>query len=141
MPINTLQLLFKHQAPLNEAVGNLAVILRPSLKGNNPRFQSSQSSLQPPSNPFLMNRATSFVIWNITGANNDDFRHTFRDVIDNHHPCIVALLGTRMTSHLPHKDSFNYTNMLEVTAQGQSGGIVILWDDNPINMTQISTSN
>lgn len=54
---------------------------------------------------------------------------------------MVAFLKTSTTSHLPLKDSFNFTNMLEVLAQGQSGRIVILWDDNFINMTQISTMN
>lgn len=54
---------------------------------------------------------------------------------------MVALLETRMSSHLPLKDGFNFSNMLEVPAQGQSRGIVILWDNNIINMTLISCSN
>lgn len=104
--------------PLNEVVWNFAVVLSPSLKGNNQPFLPSQLTIHPSTNPLQINRATCFVIWNIRGANHDEFKWSFRDIINTHNPCMVALLETRMTIYSPLKDSFNFTNILEVPDHG-----------------------
>ncbi|XP_019263677.1 PREDICTED: uncharacterized protein LOC109241389 [Nicotiana attenuata] len=41
---------------------------------------------------------------------------------------MVALLETRMTNHLSILEDFNFTEMIEVPAEGQAGGLVILWN-------------
>lgn len=74
-----------------------------------------------------MNRPTRFFIWNIMGANNDNFRRNFRELINTYNPCMAALLETRMESHTALRDDFNFSDMIEGPAQGRSGGLVILW--------------
>lgn len=77
-----------------------------------------------------MIRSTRIIFWNVRGANNDDFRRNFMDLVDTHRPCLVALLETRMRAHGPLLNDFNFTEMIEVPAEGQAGGIAILYDHN-----------
>lgn len=88
--------------------------------------ESNLSSSLPPPQNFPMNQANTFIIWNIRGGNNDDFRRNFHDMITTHHPCMVTLLETRMTSHGRRMHDIGFSDMIEVPAVEQSGGIAVL---------------
>ncbi|XP_070009492.1 uncharacterized protein [Nicotiana sylvestris] len=88
-----------------------------------------------------MNQAKNFIIWNIRGGNNEDFRRNFHDIIGTHHPCMVTLLETRMTSHGNLMNDFGFTYMIEVPAEGQSGGMTVLWDMSKVNVNNFVRRN
>lgn len=82
-----------------------------------------------------MNQQTSFMVWNIRGVNNENFKRNFRELIHNHNPFFVALLETKMDDHNNLKSEFNFDDYLEVPAQGRAGGIVLMWVANMVNVT------
>lgn len=97
----------------------------------------SQLSANPSQQHPSMNRVHSFIIWNIRGGNNDEFKHHFRDLINTHNPYTVSLLETRMSNHIRIRDDFQFSNIVEIPAQGQSGGIAIVWHDNNVQLSHI----
>lgn len=48
-------------------------------------------------------------------------------MIDTHRPCMVTLLETKMVKHEQLLDYFGFFELIEVPAEGQSGGIVVTW--------------
>lgn len=54
--------------------------------------------------------------------------------MDTHKPSVVTLLETRMVSHAPLLNDYDFTNMIEVPAEGQAGGLVILWNNSSVNV-------
>lgn len=54
---------------------------------------------------------------------------------------LVALLETKMQEHQALLDVFNFNNMIQVHTTGNSGGLVLLWDDTQIDVEEITTSN
>ncbi|XP_075083639.1 uncharacterized protein LOC142167374 [Nicotiana tabacum] len=71
-------------------------------------------------------------------VNNDDFHRNFRDLVDTDRPCLVALLETRMRAHASLLNNFNFTEMIEVPVEGQSGGMAILYDHNLITVNNFT---
>ncbi|MCD7466854.1 hypothetical protein HAX54_003897 [Datura stramonium] len=84
-------------------------------------------TLNPNNNHSPMNQPTSFIVWNISGINNDKFRRNFKEIIRNHNPNMIALLETKMSDHLSLKNEFGFDDYLEIPAHERSGGIVLLW--------------
>lgn len=72
----------------------------------------------------------NIIVWNCRGCNGAEFRRNFRSLLDWHKPPLVALLETKMQCHQTLLESFPFNKMIEVPAIGNSGGIVVLWDDN-----------
>lgn len=118
--------------PQDPTVGKQAIILVPSRRRSHNSVERESTVIQPQSP--LMNRATTIIFWNIRGANNDDFRRNFRDLIDTHKPCLVALLETRMHVHAPLLHEFNFSELIEVLAEGQSGGMVVLYNHDTVTV-------
>ncbi|XP_019260909.1 PREDICTED: uncharacterized protein LOC109238879 [Nicotiana attenuata] len=115
-------------------MGNRAMILVPTLRGNsNPTREILENGHNPTPNVNMFN-PTNFIIWNIRGGNNEDFRRNFRDLIDTHRPCMVTLLETRMQSHAPLLHEFGFSELIEVPADGQAGGMVLLWDHTKVTV-------
>ncbi|MCD9639293.1 hypothetical protein HAX54_023720 [Datura stramonium] len=81
------------------------------------------------------------LIFQERGGNSAEFRHNFRALIDWHRPSIITLLETKMEEHQPILNDFPFTNMIQLPAQGLSRGIVILWDANILELTQIEVTN
>lgn len=53
-------------------------------------------------------------------------------MIDTHNLSVVTLLETRMENHVSLLIDFPFTQMIEVPAEGQSRGIIILWKSDVI---------
>ncbi|XP_070038612.1 uncharacterized protein [Nicotiana tomentosiformis] len=113
--------------PRNPIVGSHAMILVPCRR-TNPNFTMEEKMTSNHQESLRMNRATNIIFWNVCGANNDDFRRNFRKIIDTHKPCLIALLETRMGFYATLLNDFNFTEMIELPAEGQAGGLVILYD-------------
>lgn len=75
----------------------------------------------------IMNHS-SFVVWNIRGGHNPNFRHNFRELLNTHNPCMIALLETQFTSYLTIKEEFGFDDYFEYPTTGRSGIIVLLWN-------------
>ncbi|KAH0730098.1 hypothetical protein KY289_001286 [Solanum tuberosum] len=113
---------FDLRPPLNTALAKYAVVMTPTMFPSQLPTLENQESQTPPSNMSLMNQPTSFVVWITTGTNNNNFRRTFRELIRNHSPCMVALLETKVENHSDLKNDFGFDDYYEVSAQGRSGG-------------------
>lgn len=62
--------------------------------------------VEPPSRPIM-----NMIIWNCRGTHNEEFRHQFRALLDNHRHVLAVLLETHMQDHSTIRDNFYYTNM------------------------------
>ncbi|KAK4731156.1 hypothetical protein R3W88_024144 [Solanum pinnatisectum] len=60
--------------------------------------------------------------------------------ISCHNPLLVALIETKMQDHQSLVDDFPFTRMIQVPAVGNSGGLVILWDNSLIEVDDIATT-
>ncbi|OIT19693.1 hypothetical protein A4A49_58802, partial [Nicotiana attenuata] len=67
------------------------------------------------------------MIWNCWGALDQEFRRNLRFLLTWNNPSILCLTKTRMANHTDLLMEFNYTDLIQVAAQGHSGGIVLLW--------------
>ncbi|MCD9646544.1 hypothetical protein HAX54_036463 [Datura stramonium] len=139
-PINLVQANIDIYTPRNPVVGNFAVILTPFL---NTRGQMANPLQQEEMIHALPNqlRQIKLIIWNCRGSNRPDFRRNFHALIDWHRPSVVALLETKMEDHQPILDDFLFTHMIQVPAQGLSRGMVVLWDANVLELTQVEVTN
>ncbi|XP_075088488.1 uncharacterized protein LOC142170472 [Nicotiana tabacum] len=127
--------------PHDPTVGNRAMVLIPTLRGNsNPTRGILENDHNPTPNVDMFN-PTNFIIWNIRGGNNEDFRRNFRDLVDTHRPCMVALLETRMQSHALLLNEFEFSELIEVPTVGQARGMVLLWDHTKVNVHNIVRRN
>lgn len=88
----------------------------------------------------MMNQATNFIIWNVRGANNINFRRNFREIMNTHRPCLVALLETKLASYTSISEEFDFTEMIEVPDIGKTCGLVILWNHNMVTVNNFKKS-
>lgn len=68
--------------------------------------------------------------------NNEAFKLNKKELIRNHNPCLVSLLETKMTNHALLRDEFAFDDMFEVSAVGNSGGLVVMWYSHLLNVTR-----
>lgn len=80
------------------------------------------------------------VVWNCRGGNGADFIRNFRALLDQHRPLLVALLETKLQSHQGLIDDFPFNQMIEIPKIGNSGGLVVLWDNNMLELDEIATT-
>nr|XP_033514710.1 uncharacterized protein LOC117279329 [Nicotiana tomentosiformis] len=83
------------------------------------------------------------MLWNCRGENGLKFCCNLHFLLDWNNPSILCLTKTKMEYHTPFQESFNFTDFIQVAAQGYSGGMVLLWRAhdltvNPITVTDIS---
>lgn len=96
-----------------------------SIGANNP----TSSSAYPP-----MHQATSFIVWNTRGVNNENFACIFRELINIHNSCLIDLLETKLNNHLGLVRTFGFDNYWEIPTQGRSDGVVLLRNTNYVNV-------
>ncbi|KAH0632696.1 hypothetical protein KY284_035482 [Solanum tuberosum] len=102
-------------------------------------IQSVNSNTQEIEEALALIRETGTqIVWNCRGGNGPDFRRNFRSLLDCHKPPLVALLETKMQNHQVLLDDFPFNKMIEVPIVGNSGGIVVLWDDNLVELDEIA---
>nr|XP_009790313.1 PREDICTED: uncharacterized protein LOC104237788 isoform X2 [Nicotiana sylvestris] len=124
--------------PRDPTVGIHAVILVPcQRKTSNSNFEEEEMTVNPNHQPRMI-RSTRIIFRNVLGANNDDFCRNFSDLGDTQKPCLVSLLETRMTMHGSLLNDFNFTEMIEVPSEGQSGGMAILYDHTMVTVNNFT---
>lgn len=69
------------------------------------------------------------------------FRRNFRSLIDWLRPSLVALLETKMQDYQVLVDDLPFTKMIQVPVVGNSGGLLILWDDSILKLDDIATTS
>lgn len=67
------------------------------------------------------------MLWNCHGAHGQEFRRNLRFLLDWNNPTISCLTETRIEDHFAILNDFNFTDLIQVAAQGYTGGIVMLW--------------
>ncbi|PHU23004.1 hypothetical protein BC332_08111 [Capsicum chinense] len=70
-----------------------------------------------------------------------DFRLNFRELIETHKPALVVLLETHRDNHQSMPYEFHFSNIVAVPAEGQVGGISILWHVNLLNVTNVALTH
>ncbi|OIS97442.1 hypothetical protein A4A49_62516, partial [Nicotiana attenuata] len=83
------------------------------------------------------NISMNMIIWNCRGVNSTEFRRAFRAMLDYHRPSIVALLETKMEDHHVLVQDFGYSSLIQMPANGNSGGIVLMWNNEDTMVDQI----
>ncbi|KAK4721944.1 hypothetical protein R3W88_012177 [Solanum pinnatisectum] len=61
-------------------------------------------------------------------------------MLDWHKHPLVALLETKIKNHRSLLEDFPFNRMIEVPTVGNSGGIVVLWDDAILELDEITTT-
>lgn len=84
----------------------------------------------------------SFLLWNVRGARNPDFRKVFRNLINTHKPDLIVLTETRLSGDRAHNvvNELGYRDFYIVDAMGFAGGIWMLWDPNTVSVDIIASS-
>nr|XP_016508810.1 PREDICTED: uncharacterized protein LOC107826363 [Nicotiana tabacum]XP_018623454.1 uncharacterized protein LOC108943633 [Nicotiana tomentosiformis] len=73
------------------------------------------------------NRSMKIMLWWSRGANYLDFRRNLHFLFNWNNPTILCLMETRIEDHTSLLNEFNFTDRIQVFAQGYSSGIVMLW--------------
>lgn len=128
---------FDLRPAINKALAKYAVLMTPSQRGSQFPIKESQVTLHLPYQSIPINKPTSFVVWNIRGANNDVFKRNVYELLHTHRSCMVALLETRMENHERLKEEFHFDDFLEIAAQGRACGVVLIWLTNMVTVVHI----
>ncbi|MCE0481546.1 hypothetical protein HAX54_039369 [Datura stramonium] len=137
---NTDQMLLRPEASFEHSSFQIRHSDDSNSEGEPITTQANSSDPPSPTICFPMSKPTSFIIWNIRGANNDNFKRNFKELLRVHNLWMVALPETKMENHITIRDEFNYDDMIEVPAKGRSGGIVLLWLSKVVNVTHLTQS-
>lgn len=140
-PVALTKCSFDLRLVVNKNVAKYVVLLTPTLRGSQFTPQEIHVTLHPHHHSVPMNKPTSIIVWNTRGANNDTFSRNFRELVFTHTPCTVALLETKIENHEHLRDEFHFDDMIEVSAQGRAGGIVLLWITSMVTVTRLRQSN
>ncbi|KAK4719067.1 hypothetical protein R3W88_017405 [Solanum pinnatisectum] len=82
----------------------------------------------------------NIIIWNCRGCNGEDFRRSFRALLDWYKPLLVAFVETKMQDHQTILDDFTFNNMIQVPVNGNFGCLAALWDDSILELDEIATT-
>lgn len=127
--------------PQDPTMCNKAIIPVTSLRRNSTPPRRMMENDHPPTQNVNMLSATNFIIWNIRGENNDDFRRNFRELMGQHRPCMVTLLETRMHKYVTLLNEFGFSKMIEIPAEDQAVGMVILYNHAKVNVPNFIHKN
>ncbi|MCD7465102.1 hypothetical protein HAX54_000556 [Datura stramonium] len=84
----------------------------------------------------------TLMIWNCRGSEQDDFRTSYRSMLDYHRPALVLLLETHMTNHQYLADDFEFTDIANVPATGgNSGGMALVWKNDLVTVDGVMINN
>ncbi|XP_060190642.1 uncharacterized protein LOC132619904 [Lycium barbarum] len=125
---------------VNKEIAKYAVVLTPTLRSSPFATRDTTVTANPKYTHTSMSNPSSIIVWNIRGGNNPVFKRNFRELIQSHNPCLVVLLETRMTNHSNFRNDYGFDDFLEVPAQGQAGGIVLLWNTTVVTVTELRKS-
>ncbi|KAL9243847.1 hypothetical protein vseg_017686 [Gypsophila vaccaria] len=83
----------------------------------------------------------SILVWNVRGAANDDCHRHLQDLVGLHKPNIVALLEPKISGHRAHRviESRGFSRSIRVEAEDFSGGIWLLWNEEEVQITLLSS--
>lgn len=72
-----------------------------------------------------------FLLWNCRGAGSIDFLLYLKDLTTQYKPNLVILAETRITKDRANTviPTFGFKNNIFSAVEGQSGGILVLWND------------
>lgn len=77
---------------------------------------------------------------NCRSAQSLEFRRNIRSLLDYHRLYLVALLETHITDHHVLREDFQFSDMTQVSAEGQSGGIVPLLHREALTVDILATT-
>lgn len=137
LPNTTEKVLHRH-TPSDQSCGN-EIYSSDKPYSERASREEDLNNLPPP--PPIMNRPINIIIWNIRGASNEGAIRNLRDIINNYNPIVLALLETRQEDHSRLRDTFKFTGMMEQPIVGRSSGIVLLWHDNVVVVTNVRQSS
>ncbi|XP_019238156.1 PREDICTED: uncharacterized protein LOC109218258 [Nicotiana attenuata] len=62
-------------------------------------------------------------------------------MLNYYRPPLVVLLETHLQDHAVLRDDFDFSNLSQAPAEGQVGGIVILWNASIITISEVAVTN
>ncbi|KAK4711267.1 hypothetical protein R3W88_005780 [Solanum pinnatisectum] len=139
-PVALVKCSFDLRQAMNPAIAKYAVAMTLTMRQSQFPVQDTLLMVNPSTIHTPMINPSSFIVWNIRGGNNPVSKRHFRELIRNHKPCMVALLETRMVSHVGLRDEFDFDDFLEVPAIGRSEGIVLLWNTDMVTVSTLRQS-
>ncbi|KAH0779196.1 hypothetical protein KY290_005623 [Solanum tuberosum] len=85
-----------------------------------------------------LNLMMDFIIWNARGVNNASFRRQCGAIVNIHKPALLVLQETKMTKHQSLTEELKFDSQIQSTANGLSGGIVIMWNEDTLKLENLS---
>ncbi|XP_047251490.1 uncharacterized protein LOC124886655 [Capsicum annuum] len=82
----------------------------------------------------------NLIIWNARGANSVEFQGHCFSMLSIHKPFMLALLETRMINHSTLIGNLGLSKHIQSEATGQSRGLVLMWNEDKLSITDISAS-
>lgn len=130
----------RHPSPIQSPDRELCISNEPNSEEPDYSFVRFFKGNANDQNPPQLDRVTKLIIWNYKGANGQDFRRSFRSLINWHKPPLVALLETKMQDYLVLRNDFPFNRIIEVPTIGNDGGLVVMWDDALLELHGIATT-
>lgn len=129
-PQNMLKCSIHVRPTLNPDMGKYALIMSPTLRGSE---LACNSDIR-----YNFTRPMNFIIWNCRGTKSQEFRLAFKEILDNYKPVLVVLLEIHRENHQSLPTEFSFSNVAAVPAEGQAGGMAILWHDDVLHVTDVA---
>lgn len=98
-------------------------------------------SLAPEGNNPQLEGLMKIMLWNCWGANNQEFRRNLRFLLSWNNLSILCMTEIKMVDHTDLLNEFNYTDLIQVAAHGQSAGIVLLWRANEMTVNPVAITS
>ncbi|XP_009800739.1 uncharacterized protein [Nicotiana sylvestris] len=96
-----------------------------------------QEGLHQPSPSPLMN----YIIWNVMGGNNAEFKRHYMEMVKMHKPAMLVLLEKKkMADHKKLTEELQFDMIIQSPVIGLSGGIVIMWKEDIVSVEEVATT-
>ncbi|XP_019246277.1 PREDICTED: uncharacterized protein LOC109225925 [Nicotiana attenuata] len=110
---------------------NQAILTRTPLGSEKP-----QKSQPPYHQPPMIN----YIIWNVRGGNNAEFKRHCMDIVHLHKPALMVLLEIKMADQKKLAEELHFDMLIQSPAIGLSGRIMLMWKEDNVTVDEVSTT-
>ncbi|OIT00958.1 hypothetical protein A4A49_31088 [Nicotiana attenuata] len=81
------------------------------------------------------------LLWNCRGAANPNFIRNIKSILVWNNPSVLTLTETKLYEHENLKEELGFSGLLQARANGFSGGMVLLWKTDEVNVDPLVATN
>ncbi|XP_019265527.1 PREDICTED: uncharacterized protein LOC109243087 [Nicotiana attenuata] len=96
---------------------------------------TQEGTHQSPPTPMM-----NYILWNVRGGNNAEFKWHCLEMVKMHKPAMLVLLETKMADHQTLAQQLQFDMIIQSPTIGPFGGIVLMWKEEFVAVEEVATT-